>query len=115
MSAFQSSLIRGETYSLALEATEGDLTGATARADLKRAVSGKEPGDAALVAAAFAVEAVAEVTPDGGPGWIFTLTPVQTAALATGLYVMDARVTLASGFVDQVEGVKITVKERVTA
>ncbi len=115
MTVLQSSLIRGETYSLALEAIEGDLTGATARANLKPALNGGAPPDATPATAAFTASKVDEVTPDGGPGWIFTLSPTQTTALAPGSYVADARVTLASGFVDQVDPVRIAVKNRVTA
>lgn len=114
MTPLLSSLIRGETYSLALEAIEGEIAGATARADLKRSLNGAAPPDDAPVVATFSVDQLAEVTPGGGPGWVFTLEPGQTSDLEAGSYVADARIELANGFVEQADPVRINVKNRVT-
>lgn len=112
---FQTSFTRGETFSLALEATDGDVSGATCEADIKAAVNGQPPADIVPPLEVFAVSPVAEVTPGGGAGWILTLTPAQTVDIGPGIYVVDARVTLANGFVEQTDVVRVTVKERVTA
>lgn len=112
---FQTSFTRGETFSLALEATDGDVTGATCEADIKAAVNGQPPADTVPALKVFTVSPVAEVTPGGGAGWILTLTPGQTVDIGPGIYVVDAKVTLASGFVEQTDTVRVSVKERVTA
>lgn len=108
-------LTRGATCSLAFEDVEGgDLTGATCRADLKKALNGGAPGDLAEVVATFTVTLTDEVTPGGWAGFYLTLSPEQTAALTPGNYVTDAMVTLASGYRKPTDVVQITVVERVT-
>lgn len=115
MTIAQFRFTRGETITLALEAVEGDVTGFTCTADLKLAVNGLPPGDGADIAAAFDVVDVAEVTPDGGPGWILTIEADVAEALVRGVYVADARLELASGFVEQADPIRIDLRERVTA
>lgn len=108
-------LTRGETFSLALEELDGvDLTGATCRADLKLARNGGAPGDVAPVAATFTVSASTEVVPGGGAGWVLTLDADQTAGLAIGNYVVDAKIELLSGFVEVADLQRVSVLERVT-
>ncbi len=108
-------LTRGETFSLALEELDGvDLDGATCRADLKAARNGGAPGDQAEVAASFTVTASTEVVPGGGAGWVLTLPAPATTGLAVGNYVVDAKIELASGFVEVADLQRVQVVERVT-
>lgn len=110
-------LTRGETFSLALEELDGaDLTGATCEADLKLSLGGrKPPGDAVPPVAEFTVIASAEVVPNGGAGWLLTLSPTETAALLPNQnYLVDAKITLASGFIEITDLQEVSVFERVT-
>jgi len=108
-------MTRGESFSLALEELDrADLTGAACRADLKAARNGGAPGDSSPVAAAFTVTAAQEVVPGGGGGWVLTLDAVQTEGLAVGSYVVDAKITLPSGFVKVADLQRVMVMERVT-
>lgn len=108
-------LTRGETFSLAIEELDGaDLDGATCRADLKAARNGGAPGDQAEVAASFTVTGSTEVVHGGGAGWVLTLDANATTALAVGIYVVDAKIVLASGFVEVADLQRVQVIERVT-
>jgi len=115
--SYSTSFQRGETFVIALEAVQGDISGATVRAVLKAASNGEPPGDAASEAAVFSSSSVAHVDADdltSKPGWLLSLTATQTAGLALGLYLMDARIVLASGAIDQTGLVAVTVRERIT-
>lgn len=108
-------MTRGESFSLALEELDrADLTGAGCRADLKLARNGGAPGDASPVAATFTVTPAQEVVPGGGGGWVLTLDALQTEGLAVGSYVVDAKITLPSGFVEVADLQRVMVVERVT-
>lgn len=121
---FKSALKRGATYTLALEATEGSIAGASIRAVLKegRQLPSRTgyvpPGDDAEDVAEFTAVAVDHVDADdntSGPGWHLTLSATQTAALTPGgVYFTDARVTLSGGSVSVTEPVQLTAEERVT-
>ncbi len=112
--SFQTTFTRGESFSLALEATDGDIAGATCRADLKLTINGEFPPESAAPLMAFSVTAVDEVTPGGNPGWLLSLSPDQTGTLPTGNYVTDAKIIMANGWVEQTDPVTIHVKKRVT-
>ncbi|MNR96411.1 hypothetical protein D3C72_275660 [compost metagenome] len=108
-------LTRGETFSLALEEIDGvDLTGAACRADLKRASNGGAPGDATPIAATFTVTDSAAVVPGGGAGWVLIIGANETAGLAVGKYVVDAKIILPSGHTEIADLQRVTVMERVT-
>lgn len=108
-------LARGETFTLAIEELDGvDLDGATCRADLKAARNGGAPGDQAEVAASFTVTASDAVVPSGGAGWVLALSATATTGLAVGNYVVDAKIELASGFVEVADLQRVQVVERVT-
>ena len=115
---------RGETFSWALAARPdpagatlpGDLATATARSALK-----------AITATATTVPPhtdpeVASATGtwnadlgDGVAGWLFTLSPATTAALAAGRYCLDVRITRVGGAVTISEPAAVMLVDRVTA
>lgn len=108
---------RGSTFIIGLEATQGDITGASATAVLKFAPNRFAPGDDAPVAAEFAVTAVDHIDPEDtttGPGFVFVLSDQVTATLRVGPHVMDARIVLAGGEVVLTSTRQINVTERVT-
>lgn len=109
-------LTRGETFTCALEASAGDMTGAVCLAALKPAAFACPPGDATPAAATFTVTevpSVDEADADAGPGWLLILDAATTETLTPGPYLMDARVTVGA-VVSQTDLVGVTVDERVT-
>lgn len=107
---------RGQHVSVGIEAVKGAAAAAdaTCAAVLKLAINGKPPPYSVAPVAAFAVVWSDELEPGAGPGWILTLTAEETAALEPEIYVTDARITLASGFVQQTDPIRIDLRERVT-
>lgn len=120
---------RGRDASIAINILEG-TGGSTAAvtADLKKVISprGIPPGDAAQIAASFAVShepAVPESanSPAVSERWVLSLTPAQTAALEasdglpmTGLYAVDLKIEMPGGAVPQTETLLCQFEERVT-
>lgn len=96
---------RGETFRWSLAPRQ---VGETARAVLK---AGMSPNPALPEAA---VATVTEATIEGGPGWTFTLTAAQTAALTEPAYVVDERIAMANGDVQITEPALIMVEGSVT-
>lgn len=83
----------GEDLAIALEATSGDpdlVTAISARMKPAKAVANR----LALDDAASGI--VLQVTPDA-QGWTVRLPSASSAALAPGLYGIDARLSFASG------------------
>lgn len=106
---------RGETISLALDALSGDPGAVSAiLAKLKAVPPGRAnvpPG--APVAAEFAIASrVAEG--EIPAGWTLTIPAAETAALAAGPYLADAKLTVAGGTV-VTESVAIRLRESVSA
>jgi hypothetical protein len=99
---------RGETVSLALDAVQGDpLTVSSVTAALKPLSAGRtmvDPGTA--VAANFVVAN----RPDG---WTLTISAAQSAGLAAGTYLADAKLIVA-GQVTITEPVAIRMIDAVT-
>jgi hypothetical protein len=96
------SIKRGSTFTAVLDALSGDASGAVVTSWLKVAVNGREPGDAAAVAATFDVTYGASLErPDGttGPGWTLSLDDAVTAGLQLGPVVMDVRIEVGSGVI----------------
>lgn len=96
------SIKRGATFTAVLDALSGDVGGAVVSAWLKVAVNGREPGDAAPVAAEFDVTYSAAIPrPDGttGPGWTLSLDDAVTAGLQLEPVVMDVRIEVGSGVI----------------
>lgn len=93
---------RGETLTLVVEALAGvvaDVSGVTAK--MKQVQIGRHtvmPGPEVAVAASFTVSVLPAATGFLG-GWSFTLNSAQTAALAAGLYLLDASFTVAGSTV----------------
>lgn len=107
---------RGETYKRFLLVRSGDPSGATCRAVLKKARNGGPPGDDAEEEAVFTVTFVAHHDPldnASDPAWLCVLSDEDSAALAYGSYVMDARIEIG-GEVYATATEQVTVEERVT-
>ena len=104
--------IRGETITFGLRAVSPDPAydgTETVTCDVKLAVNGNTvPAASAPVAQS--------ITPSFSSGaWLFTITPAQSAAMAAGAYITDAKVIYASGLVDYPLPLGVTLLERVTA
>lgn len=101
--------IRGETITFGLRSTPAYDGTETVTCDVKLAVNGNTvPAASAPVAQS--------ITPSFSSGaWLFTITPAQSAAMAAGAYITDAKVIYASGLVDYPLPLGITLLERVTA
>jgi hypothetical protein len=106
---------RGASYRRVLIVREGDASDASVRSVLKTASGVRVQGDAAEEMAVFDVAWVDywDGDPASPPGWILSLTDVQTAALRHGDYVMDARIELPNGVV-MTETEAVQVIQRVT-
>jgi len=104
--------IRGETITFGLRAVSPDPAYDSTEAmtcAVKLAVNGN------TVPAASA-PVVQSITPSFSSGaWLFNITPAQSAAMAAGNYITDARVAFTGGFVDYADPLGITIFERVTA
>ena len=101
--------IRGETITFGLRSTPAYDGTETVTCDVKLAVNGN------TVPAASA-PVVQSITPSfSGGAWLFTITPAQSAAMAAGAYITDAKVIYAGGLVDYPLSLGITLLERVTA
>ncbi len=100
---------RGETVSLALDAVQGDpLTVTSVTAAMKPVAAGRTMIDpAAAVAATFVVANRPE-------GWTLTISAAQSAGLAAGTYLADAKLIVA-GQVTITEPVAIRMIDAVTA
>lgn len=115
MSFFRSQIKRGQTYTIALELVTGVGTGIAVRADLKAAtIGGDLPDETVEPDASFTVVYVEDIAPTDKPGWLLTLSPAQTADLAPGSYLMDARLETTGGAVTQTEIIEIEVVGRIT-
>ena len=106
---------RGETISLALDAVTGDPFSVTAISASMKAVA---PGRTS-VSAATPVAAVFAISPRAAqgeipPGWTMTIDAVNSAVLAVGSYLADAKLTVGGGVVIT-ESVAISVRESVSA
>lgn len=102
--------IRGETITFGLRASDPAYDGTEdVTCDIKAAVNGDMvPPENAVV--------VLSITPVfQGDAWMFTITAEQSGALVAGNYITDARVVLASGFVDYPAPLGIRINGRVTA
>jgi len=100
--------IRGETITFGMRADPAFDGTETVTCDIKLAINGS-------VVPPKSAPVVVSITPvfQGGD-YLFTITPVQSAALQ-GRYITDARIVMASGFVDYPAPVLIVVAESVTA
>lgn len=106
---------RGETISLALDAVTGDPLSVTAISAAMKVVA---PGRTS-VSAGTPVAATFTISPraaqgDIPPGWNLTIDAASSAALATGNYLADAKLTVGGGVVIT-ESVAIAVRESVSA
>ena len=100
--------IRGETITFGLRSTPAYDGTETVTCDVKLAVNGS------TVPAASA-PVVQSITPSFSSGaWLFTITPAQSAAMAAGNYITDARVEYTGGAVDYPEPLGIALKGPVT-
>jgi len=100
---------RGETITFGMRATNPVFDGTeTVTCDIKVPVNGSVvPNRAADVALS--------VTPSFSDGdWLFTITPAESDSMS-GRYITDAKIVMASGFVDYPAPVLILINESVTA
>ncbi len=106
---------RGETILLALDALEGDPGQVTTiSAHIKAVPAGRTMAPAsAPILADFAIANRVATSTDPA-GWTLSLSAAQSAALAPGAYVADARLTLAGGVIIT-EPVAIRLREAVSA
>ncbi len=106
---------RGETILLALDAVDGDPALVTSiTANIKAVPAGRTmaPASAPVVASfAIANRAATGAIP---AGWTLSLSAAQSAGLAPGAYVADARLTVADGVIIT-DPVAIRVREAVSA
>lgn len=107
MYAILATIQRGETFSWSLAPRQ---PGEQVRAVLRLGTQHKLAADAPEAA----VAAVAEATVDGQPGWVFTLTAAQTAALTGASYVLDERIELAGSYVQITDGAVVFLTDAVT-
>ena len=100
--------IRGETITFGMRATDPVFDGTeTVTCDIKVPVNG------AVVPSRDTV-AVLSVTPTYNDGdWLFTITPEESDDMS-GRYITDAKIVMASGFVDYPAPVLILINESVT-
>ena len=106
---------RGETISLALDTVSGDpvsVSGLTAR--MKTVPPGRTsiPADSP-VAADFTVTARAAAG-DNPAGWTLTIVAADSALLAPGAYLADARIEVAGGVI-VTQSVAIRIRESISA
>jgi len=100
--------VKGETITFGLRSTPVYDGTETVTCDVKAAVNGdKVPPSSAPV--------VRSITPSfSSAAWLFTITPAQSAAMAAGNYITDARVQYTSGAVDYPLPLGIVLKDPVT-
>ncbi|SMF70485.1 hypothetical protein [Allosphingosinicella indica] len=105
---------RGETISLALDAIEGDAGSVSAiAADLRPLSNGRvEATEDAPIAASFTISDRAAEGDDPG-GFNLVITAAFSADLSPGLYIADARVTVAGGVI-VTDPVTLRIAEPVT-
>ncbi|MBK8631375.1 MAG: hypothetical protein IPN84_14630 [Sphingomonadales bacterium] len=105
---------RGETIALALDAVDGDPTDVTLiAAQLKAVPPGRTsvpPGEPASASFSVSMRAASD---DAPAGWTLIIPAATSAGLVPGLYLADARLTLADGVI-QTEPVAIRLRQAVT-
>lgn len=106
---------RGETISLALDAVTGDPLQVTAvRAAMKAVAPGRTGVSASdPVAAAFDITS-RPASGDIPAGWMLTVNAAQSALLAAGAYLADARLEIGGGVIIT-ESVAIMLRESVSS
>jgi len=106
---------RGESITLALEAVSGDPAAVGAvTAALKPLAAGRAaPDPDTPVVASFTVNFVAASGADPAR-WLLTLTAAQSAGLAAGSYVADARLGIGGG-IAITETVTLRLRDAVTS
>lgn len=106
---------RGETISLALDAVTGDPLQVTAVSAAMKTVAPGRTGVSASapVAAVFNILA-RPASGDIAPGWTLTVNAAQSALLAAGPYLADARLEIGGGVIIT-ESIAITLRESVSS
>ena len=100
---------RGETVTIALDVTAGDAASVTAiSAAMKPLAPGRSGIDAEAAQIALGVAA------NGTSGWTLTLSAAACGTLATGTYLLDARLAVGSGIVIT-DPVTLRIAEAVTS
>jgi hypothetical protein len=99
---------RGETITFGLRSTPAYDGTETVTCDVKLALN----GDTVPPASA---PVVLSITPSfSNAAWMFTITATQSAAMADGNYITDAKVVFAGGAVDYTDPLGIKIQGRVT-
>lgn len=102
--------IRGETITFGLRASDPAYDGTeTVTCDIKLAVNG------AMVPPERDMPVMSVTPAFVDDAWLFTITAAQSDEMDAGNYITDARVVLATGFVDYPEPLGIRINGRVTA
>lgn len=106
---------RGETISLALDAVTGDPLLVTAISAAMKAVAPGRTGVSASVPVAAAFDIIARpASGDIAPGWTLTVGATQSALLAAGPYLADAKLEIGGGVIIT-ESIAITLRESVSS
>jgi len=101
--------IRGETITFGLRSTPPYDGTETVTCDVKLALN----GNTVPLPSAAVVQAITPSFSDAA--WLFTITAAQSAAIAAGAYITDAKVVYVDGTVDRPLPLGIVLLERVTA
>lgn len=106
--------IRGETVIWGLRATPVFAGNETVTCAVKLAVNGSfvPAADAPIVHAV--TPAFVAAAGDVAAHWLFTLSPAQTAAMESGVYITDARIEAPGGAVDYAAPLAISLGGGVT-
>ena len=107
--------IRGETVKFGIRDVDGGYVGTeTVTCGMKAARSAFEvPQESDPLVLSLVPQYVA-LSGDEPAHWLFTITPAQSDMLPAGRYVLDAKITDASGNVDYLQPIGLEFSEKVT-